>query len=354
MIWIRADANREIGAGHIMRCLSIAEALRGMGEEVLFLVADETAVKLFEERGQAYRVLNADYRKLEQELPGLLSLLQEEKPGLLLIDSYFVTEKYLREVGKQVKTACLDDCGELPYPVDILINYNIYGDQIDYRGALADSGSAADMRLLLGSSYAPLRPEFSQVKYVVKDQVEKVLVTMGGSDRYNLTGQLLRHVLKDEEARKLHYHVVSGAFNPYLSYLTEMSERYKNIHIHQNVRNMAELMEGCDLAVTAAGSTVYELCAVGLPILCFSFTENQRRIADTFKKKSIAGFSGDYKKDGQAMFSGLLPKLKELTGDATLRQELSKKGRNLIDGHGAKRLAEQLIDRKHTDETVDD
>lgn len=349
MIWIRADANREIGAGHIMRCLSLADALRGMGEEVLFLVADETAVNLFTERGQEYRVLHSDYRKLEQELLGLLSLLQEEKPDLFLIDSYFVTEKYLREIGKQVKTAYLDDYGGLPYPVDKLVNYNIYADRIDYNGKFNGGGSAAGMRMLLGPSYAPLRPEFSQVSYVIKDQVEKVLVTMGGSDRYNLTGQFLRHVLKDEEARRLQYHVVSGAFNPYLSYLTELSERYSNIHIHQNVRNMAELMCDCDLAVTAAGSTVYELCAVGIPILCFSFAENQIRIAEAFQEKSIAGFSGDYKKEGQAMFPRLLPKLKELTGDAVLRKELSQRGRELIDGKGAKRLAEQITKEKHTD-----
>lgn len=349
MIWIRADANREIGAGHIMRCLSIAKALREEGEEVLFLVADDTAGKLLEEHEQTYRVLRSDYRELEKELPTLLSLLQTELPGLFLIDSYFVTEKYLREVGKLVKTAYLDDCGNLPYPVDILINYNIYADQIDYREMFADSGAAADMRLLLGPSYAPLRSEFSQTSYVIKDQIEKVLVTMGGSDRYNLTGQFLRHMLKDEEARSLQYHVVSGAFNPYLSYLTEMSERCRNIHIHQNVRNMAELMCDCDLAVTAAGSTVYELCAVGIPILCFSFAENQIRIAEAFQEKSIAGFSGDYKEEGQAMFLGLLPKLKELTGDAALRQELSQRGRKLIDGCGAKRLAEQLLEQKHTD-----
>lgn len=343
MIWIRADANREIGAGHIMRCLSIADALRDMGEDVLFLVADETAEKLLTERGQAYRVLHSDYRKLEQELPGLLALLQAEKPSLLLIDSYFVTKEYLRQVGELVKTAYLDDYGTLPYPVDLLINYNIYGDQIDYKGMLLGSTSATDMQLLLGSSYAPLRPEFSQATYVVKDQVEKVLVTMGGSDRYNLTGQFLRQVFQDKEACRLHYHVVSGAFNPYLSYLTEMSERYKNIHLHQNVRNMADLMCDCDLAVTAAGSTVYELCAVGIPILCFSFAENQRRIAEAFQKKSIAGFSGAYKEEGQAMFFRLLPRLKELTGDAALRQELSQRGRKLIDGCGAKRLAEQLL-----------
>ncbi|MCH5274571.1 MAG: UDP-2,4-diacetamido-2,4,6-trideoxy-beta-L-altropyranose hydrolase [Lachnospiraceae bacterium] len=350
MIWIRADANREIGAGHVMRCLSIADALRDKGEEVLFLVADETAEKLLAERGQAYRVLHSDYRKLEQELPGLLSLLREEKPGLLLIDSYFVTKEYLRQVGELVKTAYLDDYGTLPYPVDILINYNIYGDQIDYKGMFSDSTSTAGMRLLLGSSYAPLRPEFSQATYVIKDQVEKVLVTMGGSDRYNLTGQFLRQVFQDKEACGLHYHVVSGAFNPYLSYLTEMSDRYKNIHLHQNVRNMAELMCDCDLAVTAAGSTVYELCAVGIPILCFSFAENQRRIAEAFQKKSIAGFSCDYKKEGQAMFSKLLPRLKELAENPALRQDLSRRGRELVDGHGAERLAEQLLRGEHLEQ----
>ena len=343
MIWIRADANRDIGAGHIMRCLSVAEVLRNMGEEVLFLVADEASGKLLAERGQAYRILHSSYRELERELPVLIPLLQTERPEFFLLDSYFVTKEYLRQVREQVKIAYLDDCGMLPCPVDILINYNIYGDQIDYRGMFAGDGCAKDMLLLLGPSYAPLRPEFTGGSYVVRDRVENVLVTTGGSDQYNLAGRFLRHALADEEAGKLHYHVVSGAFNPHFSELTQMSENYDNIHIRQNVKNMAELMQDCDLAISAGGSTLYELCAIGVPFLCFSFVANQEQIVQTFKKQGITCYGGNYEEAKESLFQELTENLVRLVGDPKSRLAQSERQRRLVDARGAFRLAGKLL-----------
>ena len=343
MIWIRADANRDIGAGHIMRCLSVAKALQDMGEEVLFLVADEASGKLLAERDQAYRVLHSPYRELERELPTLLSLLQTERPKLFLLDSYFVTKEYLKQVGSQVKTAYLDDCGMLPYPVDILVNYNIYGDQIDYRSMFADDGSDKEMQLLFGPSYAPLRPEFSQASYTVRDRVENVLVTTGGSDQYNLAGRFLDCALADDAVRGLHYHVVSGAFNPHISKLIHMSEKYKNIHIHQNVKNMAALMQDCDLAISAGGSTLYELCAIGVPFLCFSFVSNQEQIVQSFFEQGITCYGGNYKEAKESLFQELTEQLVKLVSDPQLRLAQSERQRKLVDARGAARLAGKLL-----------
>ena len=89
MFYIRADGNEKIGMGHVMRCLTIAEALGRLGEEVLFLTADEKPVMLIKERGFSVKVLYVRYDDMEAELPQTAKLLAEnreaEKPKILVL-----------------------------------------------------------------------------------------------------------------------------------------------------------------------------------------------------------------------------------------------------------------------------
>lgn len=333
MFLIRADANKEIGSGHIMRCLSIASALKACGEKVLFIVADEGAEVLLNAGEQDFYILHTDYRDMEAELDVLLPVLNKMQPGLLLMDSYFVTKRYLTQVRKYVKTAYIDDIPRFSYPVDMLINYNIYGDCLPYSG---------ESRFLLGASYAPLRPQFLQVGYEVRPEVEDVLITTGGSDKYNLAGQILEAVLERKETASLHYHVVSGAFNPNLAALEALSEGRENISLYKNVTDMAGLMKKMDIAVTAGGSTMYELCAVGVPALCFSFVDNQELIVETFRGKQLVHYGGNYLKEQDAFAGNVAEALAELAGSADLRKNYSKKQRLLVDGCGASRIAEAI------------
>lgn len=345
MIWIRADANKEIGTGHIMRCFSIATALKEGGQEVCFLVADEAPVELLQSRGQAYRVLHTSYDKMEGELEKLCAMAEQERPELLLIDSYYVTPEYLEKLGGVVRTAYIDDKNMFSYPVDVLINYNIYGDMLPYREQAAKVG----MEFLLGASYAPLREEFSNQEYAVREQVEQVLITTGGSDKYNLAGKILEKVLAEEVLCDLHYHVVSGVFNQNLPKLEALQETYSNIHIHQNVTNMSELMKQCDVAITAGGSTMYELCAIGVPIICFSFVDNQEQIVETFVKKELVCFGGNYLIEQDELMTEVSNALILLVEQKELRATYSEKARRLIDGQGACRIARALcgmIDEK--------
>ncbi len=349
MIWIRADANKEIGSGHIMRCLSVATELKKRGEHVTFVVADEAAVALLEQKGQEYYVLHSDYRDMESELPKLRELFMQEKPDVILVDSYFATNHYLEQLNVYAKTAYMDDMFKVPYPVDVVINYNVYGDLLPYE----EHAHPRNKAFLLGCSYVPLREEFQnaalqneteQVLRQVREQVQNVLITTGGSDKYNLAGQVLGAVLSEEKTKTLQYHVVSGAFNGHLPVLKTLEAEYENVHIHTNVTNMSELMQKCDVAISAAGSTMYELCAVGVPTLCFSFVDNQERMVQTFVDKGLVHFGGDYLKDGEEMFAGLVTKLCELISSKELRQSYSEKARLLVDGKGAERIAEKLSD----------
>lgn len=337
MIWIRADANREIGTGHIMRCMSIADALKRRGQRVCFITADESGAPVLENRGQEYRILHSDYRNMEEELPGLEGLLAEKKPDFFLADSYFVTKRYLQEIRRRVPVGILDDKALTGMPADLLINYNIFADGSLYRGGAAD-------RYLLGADYVPLRREFEGIKYLVREKAETVLITTGGSDRYNLAGQLLKKALESPGAGALSYIVVSGVYNAHLPALREMESAHENVRVCCNVSDMSGLMSESDIAVSAGGSTMYELSAMGVPIICFSFVDNQERIVRGFVREGLVSFGGDYLAQGELMLDEVIYHINKLAADFELRRGFSKRLRRLVDGRGAERIAETLCD----------
>ncbi len=340
MIWVRADANNQIGMGHIMRCLSIAIALEKCNRDVCFVLADENISDFLESRKQQYRILHSKYNELDSELNILQALLSEEKPEILIIDSYYVTTSYLEKLREYTKTVYIDDKYLFPYPVDLLINYNIYGDMLPY----GEHAEETDLKLLLGVSYAPLREQFEDVTYTVNNQVQNVLITTGGSNHHNITGKILKELLLQEEMRNCHYHIVSGVFDEYLSMLQQLAEINPNVHIHQNVDNMAELMQKCDIAITAGGSTMYELCAVGVPIICFSFVDNQERIVESFVQRGLVCYGGNYLQERDNLFGNVAQNVLFLTRNKEKRMYYSNKERQLIDGKGAERIAQKLCE----------
>lgn len=371
MVVIRADANSKIGMGHVMRCLSVADALLKRGEEVLFVTADDTPVPLLTKKGIPYRVLHTDYADMEAELPGLLCILQEltqraelpeevlsrmssqRKDIAILVDSYYVTEKYLAALKKRITTIYMDDIYAFSYPVDMLINYNIYGEEMGYE----KDAAFADTKLLLGANYVPLREEFSAGAGYVQSRKELslgaanvtpaeeggILITTGGSDSFNLAGQLLMEAMKYDALKEKEYHVVSGSLNPHIGELQALAKKHENIHIHCNVTNMAELMAESEVALSAGGSTLYELCAMGVPVIAFSFAENQERLVQTFVKRGIAQYGGNYRTDGNKMIQNTIAGLRKLCGDEALKTEYRRKALQLVDGRGAERIAEALL-----------
>lgn len=352
MVVIRADANSKIGMGHVMRCLSVADALLKRGEEVLFVTADDTPVPLLTKKGIPYRVLHTDYADMEAELPELWEVLRELPQGaespeealpqrntFILVDSYYVTEKYLAALKKRITTIYIDDIYAFSYPVDMLINYNIYGEEMGYE----KDAAFADTKLLLGTEYVPLREEFSAGEQQRTAADGGILITTGGSDSFNLAGQLLMEAMKYDALKEKEYHAVSGSLNPHIGELQALVEKHENIHIHCNVTNMAELMAESEVALSAGGSTLYELCAMGVPVIAFSFAENQERLVQTFVKRGIAQYGGNYRKDGNKMIQNTIAGLEMLLEDENLRAEYRKKARTLVDGKGADRIAEAIL-----------
>lgn len=384
MIWIRADANETIGTGHIMRCISIARALKQCGQQVCFITADDSGTPLLEKEGQEYRILHSDYRNMEDELSGLWRLFAESTPDFYLTDSYFVTRRYLQEIRRSVPVGILDDMPQTymqtNMQADLLINYNIFADaslygvdaagaaRVDAAGTGADGAGVTRIgtvgagaagvgvtcgRYLLGTDYVPLRSEFEGIGYTVREKAETVFITTGGSDKYNLAGQFLKKALADPCAAALSYLVVSGAYNVHLPELRELESAHENVCVCCNVSNMSELMRESDIAVSAGGSTMYELSAVGVPVICFSFVDNQERIVRGFVDKNLTCFGGDYLRQGEAMLDEAVRNVNRLAADFGLRSSLSGRLKRVVDGRGAMRIAEALCAKLRQDRDRD-
>lgn len=340
MIYIRADGNGEIGTGHIMRCLSIAEEYRRQGGEAIFLTADECAGDLIEKKGFSYISLNSAWNNLEQEIDKLVKFIKQKQVSLLLVDTYFVTQKYLSALRECTKVAYIDDLDQFIYPVDLLINYNIYAEQANYSQRYKVAGVAAE--LVLGCNYVPLRKEFRGRKCSIPEQVRKVLITTGGTDSYDMTGHLLEYVYKQPWFGDLNFEVIVGRFN---SHNKELKIRWKecgNICFHYNVTNMADYMTECDIAVTAGGSTIYELMACGTPAIVYTLADNQRDIAKTVSEMDLMPWAGDVRGDIKSVCCSVAAEIGNYS-EADRRRLVSEKMQKLVDGKGSVRLVNVLI-----------
>lgn len=359
-LWIRTDANKEIGMGHMMRCLTIAEAAGRAGIRTLFFIADEEAGPLLRARRQEYRVLHTDFADMEAELPRLFWEMEaagqqaiKESPTIgerpetvLLADSYRITQAYLQQLKQKlseenIRLALMEDYGNVPFQADILINYNIYGPDFSYENNAP--------KRLLGCAYMPLRQEFVRQSYTVREQTEHILITTGGSDSCRIAEKLVKILTNPEEARpkamrhkEMHLHVICGKFSESLQALREL-EGGKALTVYTDVKNMWELMAACDLAVSAAGTTLYELCAVGVPTVCFSFADNQILPGKAFEKYTPVIYAGDYEKNQTEMFTRIAEQVtlfREMP--QAERAVISEKMRKLVDGKGAERIIEAL------------
>lgn len=341
IIYIRADGNQEIATGHLMRCLSIARALKRREARPVFVVSDEESIallrKMMSEAELARRDfpilhLQTDYRDLDREIPTLTGILSTHPISCLLVDSYFVTPSYLSALGQKCRVAVLDDLQAFDYPADLVINYDPAVDTAFYKSA---------RRVLGGCAYTPLRRQFSQSHYRVWNQVKDVFLSTGGTDPFGIAQKLVRRLLPSPDWPDCRFHVLTGPLHADRSALTALAQRQNRVILHENVSDMAALMAECDLAFSAAGTTLQELCAVGVPSVCYSMADNQIHSARAFHDRGLIPYVGDIR-DNPSFLDHACHALFDLARDPDQRRERSLRMRLTVDGAGADRIAEAL------------
>ena len=333
MILFRADGNPEIGSGHIMRCLSLADAFRDMGQNTVFVTADECFQGVIQKRGYECRVLHTEYNRMEDELPVLLLVLQNLQPRCILLDSYFVTPDYMEAVRRAAPLVYVDDLNSFDYPADMVVNYMLYGNKLDY---------PQNKRYLLGSQYAILRKEFQGVpRRRAKERVRNVLISTGGSDFEHVALKCVRY-LWEHPLSGVTCHVVLGAMNQDAAEIKRIAAPCPHIVLHQNIPDMRSLMLECDAAVSAGGTTLFELCACGLPTVTYVLADNQLLNAASFEEAGLMLCAGDVRKD-RRFAEHIFEQLDILMQAQSIRQSIADRMQALVDGGGARRVMEAVM-----------
>lgn len=353
-IWIKADGNENIATGHIRRCMTIAKELKERGAEPLFVVADERSANLLigisdaENTSFDSMILHTDYANPMEDLPIFEGLFEEDAPDFIFVDSYSVTPEYfaaLSEViarsGKNIKVGYIDDFGRADYKVDLIINYDI----------VYPEGLYTAEKQLLGAGYAPLRKEFGKVQASINEKAKRVLLSTGGTDTCHVISSILSEVYEnDSPYRKtldnigICFEIIVGAFfePQYKRQLKEFEDKYKGVTLHESVADMAGLMLKCDLAVSAGGSTLYELCAVGVPTVVFSMADNQMEFVKSFDKAGAVKYAGDAR-DDRRLVQKMITWGTAAYDNPGFRKRMSDKARSIVDGKGTSRIADAIF-----------
>lgn len=343
-MYIRTDMNDSIATGHVMRCLAIADVARIQGIESIFILADEQAVELLSKREYEYIVLGTKWDELNNEISKICKVIEEWNIEKLLIDTYQVTYEYLEALTKLTYTIYLDDINAFCYPVNTIICYANYWEKFDYYtrycSALEQKKIKAMPQFLLGCKYVPLRHEFSDLpQKAVNREIRKILILSGGTDPYNAIDQILEAI---ELFAYEQIDVICGQYHKNKPLLKKKYEKYSMVHINSSVNNLIDYMERADLAISAGGTTLYELSATGTPVITFYFADNQYDNVMQFEKDNIAVCLGDLRRENN--INSIQEFILKYTKDERIRR--SNLQQCLVDGNGAMRIVKKIFEEE--------
>jgi UDP-2,4-diacetamido-2,4,6-trideoxy-beta-L-altropyranose hydrolase len=352
---IRVDASEQMGTGHLIRCMTLAEGLRHQGAEVQFICREHPGNLIHLVAGAAFPVkvlpapqpqgnLGEDYAAwlgVSQNTDAVetLQALAEQRPDWLIVDHYGLDRTWEQQLRPHVdRLFAIDDLANRLHDCDGLLDQNENaGGETRYRGLVP-----AGCRLLVGARYALLHPEYAtyrQLQPPRTGEIRRVLIFFGGTDSYNMTGKALS-ALSAPEFEALTVDVVVGAMNPHRNRLEQQAAGRSRTAIHYYRSHLADLMAQADLALGAGGATTWERCCLGLPALVVSVAENQVSACQELDRAGVIVYIGSIQSVSVAK---LRCALAQPIDSKEKLLDIAKKGQTLVDGLGTKRVLSFLI-----------
>ena len=349
-VLIRADAGAAVGSGHLMRMLALAGGCRKLGFQVTFAINEIPGTILQKIRDAGCDVVSiAAAAGTEGDAAETLSCANQLNADWLVLDGYCFGDEYQEAVKPdQSRLMVIDDFGHGEhFNADLLLNQNAYADASRYR-------DLQDTNVLCGIRYTMLKPEFGEKddeslqEPQVRRTAKQILVTMGGSDSENYTLPVMQALAQVDGCRAADV-IVDCVIGPNFAHEEvlrnfERSSKF-NFRIHRNIDRMDVLMREADLAITAGGSTCYELAKLGVPAIAIATADNQVAVVkDLAKRNTLCRFRAsqvqrDFDPNEQSVLSKFI---KARIDDSEQRQSMSEAGRKLIDGLGVNRVARAM------------
>jgi UDP-2,4-diacetamido-2,4,6-trideoxy-beta-L-altropyranose hydrolase len=308
-IVFRTDASLQIGTGHVMRCLTLAHALRELGVQCSFICREHPGNLIDLIRQHSFLVHELPYDRDWMVQEGTLShatwlgadwqadveesilYAGETTIDWLIVDHYALDIQWERVMRAHChKIMVIDDLADRMHDCDLLLNQNLGRKREDYFGLLKGKPQT-----LIGPKYALLRPEFSALRSrsLARRQntlkLRRLLITMGGVDRDNATGQVLTALQTCTFPTDFRITVVMGLHAPWLTQVRAQATKMPwHTEVLVGVDKMAQLMAESDLAIGAAGCTSWERCCLGLSTIQIALAQNQVAIAQALNDAGAA------------------------------------------------------------------
>jgi UDP-2,4-diacetamido-2,4,6-trideoxy-beta-L-altropyranose hydrolase len=362
IIVFRADASLDIGSGHVMRCLTLANALRRNGAVCRFVCRGHDGNLIGQIRTQGF-----DAHELPALLPGVRTddaipggglahaawlgadwetdamqtavALGDTRIDWLVVDHYALDVRW----EKRLRTGCrhlmvIDDLADRNHDCDVLLDQNLNRRAEDYVGLVPSSS-----KVLAGPMFALLREEFAALRdysFARREtpKLAHLLVSMGGVDKDNVTGRVLEALGDCALPASCRVTVVLGAQAPWISSVQAQAARMPATEVVVGTSDIARLMADCDLAIGAAGTSAWERCCLGLPSLLMVLASNQSAGARALHEAGAAMLLDD-RQNGFAL--EVKSKIHVLVESQGL-QQIQLACRSVTDGMGIARVVEVI------------
>jgi UDP-2,4-diacetamido-2,4,6-trideoxy-beta-L-altropyranose hydrolase len=303
------EAGPGVGLGHLRRTQALAAVLRGRGAAVRFLVDGEADTA----------GLATDRLAWTRDSGLACAALAESRPEAVVVDSYGATPAFIERL--RTVTGCvvvIDDLADRPLPAHLVVNGAFHATQLPYR-------AVPDTRFLLGPEYALLDPAFAvEPPHRPRATVRRVLVTLGGdTPRARLEATVAAVRRAGPQA------AIDVAVGPYSTGAVTAGE---GVTVHRGLVSLRALILAADLAVTGGGMTLYECLASETPVVGVCLADNQRQNVDGLSRARII------LRDAPSLEEAL----RRLAADPLLRLAMSVRGRQVVDGRGASRVADEI------------
>ncbi|MFP7231221.1 UDP-2,4-diacetamido-2,4,6-trideoxy-beta-L-altropyranose hydrolase [Bacillus subtilis] len=348
-ILFRTDASIEIGTGHVMRCLTLANALRKKGANITFVcrsLQGHLAEVIREQQfdlimlpapqknvlipkstlhsdwlGVPWHVDSAETSRAIQDM--------NKEISLLIIDHYAIDINWELEVKKYAKKIMvIDDLADRLHHCDILLDQNLYPHYKERYANLVPKSC----KQFLGPEYVLLRDEFYSFQPNNKNRdgsIKKIFVFFGGTDPTNETKKVI-HAFKQLNLHDIELDIVIGNTNTHKNDIESICKKHDFCSFHCQVNHIAELMYNADLAIGAGGTSAWERCYLGLPAIVITVAENQELIAETLDQLGAIQYLGPKESVKE---SDIVSSINEMINNPLLLIQMSQKARMLLEGN---------------------
>jgi UDP-2,4-diacetamido-2,4,6-trideoxy-beta-L-altropyranose hydrolase len=360
-IAFRVDASIQIGTGHVMRCLTLADALRERGMETVFICRELPGFsqKMIRERGHELCLLLAPDEKMQvdasqpphaawlgvsydQDARETVDRLKQfDFVDWLLVDHYALDVRWETQLRSHVhRIMVIDDLADRKHDCDLFLDQTMAASSESYAGLIPSAST-----LLLGPQYAMLRPQFAEYREQAIEKrnraksIRKILVTMGGTDPYNATGTVLQG-LDMLRGKDFEVTVILGASAPHLEPIKKQARCMAlPVNVLSDVQNMAEVMVDHDLCIGSGGMTSWERCVLGLPTLAITLAANQEPVLKELAGRGAVKALGAFNK---VVPEGIKDDVLQITDDFRSYQNMVNASQSICDGMGTKRIISAL------------